>query len=114
MPEYQSAEKFIDFIGCSSAFYPDVIFQEQDRPQEGILELGGGFIEFSDIVNLESISVANPSPNKCSNDSKTASNKCYFIGTKVQFWTALGLGFVGGVLIATVLIHVIFYLKSHT
>jgi hypothetical protein len=65
-----------------------VVPQKNKFMEKGISKLCGGFIEFNDIVKLVGISISNPGTKECANDSKTARNECYFIGTKVQFWTA--------------------------
>ena len=44
--EYQSTEKFVDFIGCSGAFYPDIVSQIQDCAQKDVSKLRGGSIPF--------------------------------------------------------------------
>jgi hypothetical protein len=108
----QSAEKFVYFIGCSGAFYPDIVSQVQDRAQKDVSKLGGGFIKFNDTVKFERVSVPNPNTEKCADDSKTASNKCYFVGTKVQFWLSLLIGGLLGAGISIVLLQFIFFVLA--
>ena len=91
-----------------------IVSQKSDFREKSISKDSGGFVKFGNTVNFEGISIPNPSAKEYTNDSKPSSDKCYFIGTKVQFWTALVLGFIDGALIAIALLHVIFYLKFHT
>lgn len=48
---------------------------------------------------------------KHANDSKSASNEFYFVGTKVQFWLALLCGGLGGLLIGSMLLQFIFFIQ---
>lgn len=65
---------------------------------EGSSEQSTSFIEIIDFLKFESISVCNPSTKKCSNYGKPASNKCYFVGTRLQFYLyALGGGLCGAI-----------------
>lgn len=52
---------------------------------ESRTKVGSGYIELNDSVKIEGIFVPYPSTEECADNSKSASNKCYFVGTKVQF-----------------------------
>lgn len=72
-------------------------------------ESGGCFVEFRNTVDLECIPITNPRTEERTNNSKTTSNKCYFVGTEVQFWLALLCGGLGGAIISIILLKGIFY-----
>ncbi len=87
----------------------DVGFQNIKLNDEGISECIGGFIKCGDGVNAESVFISDPPSNKCANDSKPASNNCYFVGTKVQFWLSLLVGGFIGLIIGCSILYLVFY-----
>jgi hypothetical protein len=95
-------------IGSIPTASIDVGFQKVALMGKGISERCGGFIKLNDVMKFEGIFVPNPSAKECTNYRKTASNNCYFVGTKVQFWTALFLGGLFGLVIATAILQFIF------
>jgi hypothetical protein len=85
-----------------------VVLQENKFREKGVSEICGCFVEFNDIVKFEGISVSNPRTKEHANDSETASNECYFVGTKIQFWLAILLGGLFGAIIGTIIVQFIF------
>lgn len=95
MTEVASPQKLSQLVGTIKATDISVMFQKGCFGEKSVAEKTGGMIELCDAVNLEGISVANPSAEECANDSKTASNNCYFVGTRLQFYL---FAFVGGLI----------------
>jgi hypothetical protein len=95
MTEVASPQKLSQLVGTTKATDISVMFQKGCFGEKSVAEKTGGMIELCDAVNLEGISVANPSAEECANDSKTASNNCYFVGTRLQFYL---FAFVGGLI----------------
>ena len=109
MFENQSSEEFIYFIGCSGAFYSDIVSQIQDCAQKGVSKSSGGFIKFNNTVKFERASITNQSTEKYANNSKTASNNCHFVGTRSQFWLSLFIGGLLGAGIGVAIVKFIFW-----
>jgi hypothetical protein len=105
-------QKYIKIVSVSSALDFSVMYQKNKFREKSNSEFCGGFIKRSDVIKIEGISVPNPSTKECTNYSKTASNNCYFIGTKVQFWTALFLGGLFGLIISAIIITLVFRIKQ--
>ena len=91
-----------------------IALQINDFGKKSISELGGSFVKFYVPLELKGIPVRDPSPKECAYNGKPASNKCYFVGTEVQFWMALLLGGIGGLIVGTAIIETLFYFKFHT
>lgn len=49
----------------------------------------GGFVEFGYAEKLHGVPIVDQSPKKDSNDTEPTSDKCYFVGTKIQFRISL-------------------------
>lgn len=101
-------------IGSVTSTGVDVGFQNIELDDEGASEFIGGFIKCGDGVNTDGVFISDPPSNKCTNNGKTTSNECYFVGSRLQFWGALLSGGFLGLVIAALVLQGIFYLKSHT
>lgn len=74
-------------------------------------ELGGVYMRFIDKFSGQPICSQNTE--KRANDSKASSNKCYFVGTKIQFWVTLLTGGFAGIAIGLILVICIFCFLYH-
>lgn len=107
-------QNFTKAVGTPNISGVSIVFQENDFREKGGPKKSSGFIELNDTVKFEGVSIPNPSTKEYANDCKTTRNECYFVGTKVQFWTALVLGGVAGAIIGMAIVGAFFYFKFYT
>lgn len=68
-------------------------------------------IRLSSIIDggkLDGEPITNPHTQKSTDSGKASGDKCYFIGSKIQFWAALLLGHLVGLIVAIIIILFVF------
>jgi len=103
-------QNLIKAVGTSNISDVGIMFNENDFREKCSLEKGGGFIAFADIVNSKGVSIAYPSTNKRADDGETSGDKCYFVGTHLQFYLSALAGGLIGLGIGCVILQSIFWL----
>ena len=71
---------------------------------EGFPKFHGSPASLSNIGQREGKPVSEPCAKESTDNGKTSSDKCYFVGTKVQFWVALLSGHLIGLAISIAII----------
>ena len=102
-------KEFLKIAGISCICDYGVVFQENYFWKEGCTEKRCCFVELGEPVNIEGISIPYPGAKQSTYYSKTTSNECYFVGGKVQFWVAILVGGLSGIVISMVMLKVIFW-----
>jgi hypothetical protein len=92
----------------NSGNYP-VVIQVNDLRKKGSPELRSSPVKFGDSIESKRVSVSDPGTSERANNGEPTTNKCYFIGTKFQFWLALLSGGLLHLGIAFVIIKTFFY-----
>jgi hypothetical protein len=98
---------FVDNVVQSGNILP--VGKKDQFSNKGISELSCSGIKSSTISKAELKTIDQESTNESTEYRTADSNKCYFVGTKAQFWIALLSGWITGIFISYGILRFIFW-----